>query len=275
VLPKPLKRGNLELFSFSIVLRRSFALSTSLRDMRRKPPESASAGAGASGLAGAAVASSSTLLCDLRRAVKSPSPGLTMVVAGCVGELVGAEGGGSPSWPTSSSGCCACTVRAERCNERVRVERGTGLADCGRGQVVVTVVVLVVVACGRERVCMTGVREGESERKAVGLSQPLVTSQWDEKTAHGGQRTEKRRYGDAVQRATEGRQKVERAAHAVRVTLATCQRPNKHGEQRGSQAWQLLHRGRGGRVCSTRGAAGRSGYDQARGRVESAGVGSR
>lgn len=129
-LPKPLKRGKALFFSFSIVLRRSVCFSTSCRLMRRNPPDSPAGGRGAaaaaSGLAGAlaAEASSSTLLCDLRRPVKRPSPGLPMArrcVCAC------------------AFACCLkrtaqlSHVRGERRGSEARDCGAAGLGTMGRG----------------------------------------------------------------------------------------------------------------------------------------------
>jgi hypothetical protein len=74
---------------------------------------------------------------------------------------------------------------------------------------------------GRERPSTTGGSERDSERKAVGLSRPLVTSQWMKKqhtadrdgeervqrAADGGRQTADGGVGDGdgAQRSTEGR----------------------------------------------------------------------
>ena len=109
--PKPLKRGKADFFSFSIVFLRSVCFSTSCRLMRRKPPESAAGGgAGAtSGLAGAPPVdmSSSTLLCDFLRPVKSPRPGLPMVRLS-VSPWRGRRSQ-CPVWPACSGATISCT----------------------------------------------------------------------------------------------------------------------------------------------------------------------
>lgn len=82
-LPNVLKRGNLDdVFSFSCIFLRSFAFSTSVLLSSRKPPESAfGAGPGAAAVSGLVETSTSSnaLPWDLRRAVKRPSDGLTML----------------------------------------------------------------------------------------------------------------------------------------------------------------------------------------------------
>jgi hypothetical protein len=120
VLPNPLKRGNLDDFSFSILFLRSLAITTSGRLIRRKPPESSAvvaaavaAGAATSGLAGApAGTSSKTLLCDFLLAVKSPRPGLPMARLS-VCPLRGRRSQ-CPVWPTTSGRSLSCTRGAAR-----------------------------------------------------------------------------------------------------------------------------------------------------------------
>ncbi len=76
--PKLLKRGNLDVFWVSITFLRSFAFSTSVLLMSRKPPESEPEGAAASGL-GTDSTSSNTLPWDFLRVVKRLRPGFPIL----------------------------------------------------------------------------------------------------------------------------------------------------------------------------------------------------
>lgn len=121
-LPKPLKRGNVDFFSFSIVFLRSWMRSTSGRLIRRKPPDSPAGGAGAatSGLAGAPLPamSSSTLLCDFLRPVKSPSPGLPIARLSLSVSPLRGRRSQCPVWPACSGRAISCTRGEVLCGAR-------------------------------------------------------------------------------------------------------------------------------------------------------------